>query len=50
MTACENSENMVSDHFVDVNKIVEAAKNAGVETNLDYAMVWMRKLSTIIKD
>ena len=24
MTACENSENMVSDHFVDVNKIVEA--------------------------
>lgn len=32
--ACRGSNNAVSDHFVDVNKIV----NAGVETTLDYAI------------
>lgn len=32
--ACRGSNNAVSDHFVDVNKIV----NAGVKTTLDYAI------------
>ena len=33
--ACRGSNNAVSDHFVDVNKMV---KDAGVETTLDYAI------------
>ena len=37
--ACRGSNNAVSDHFVDVNKIVNAgATDAGVETTLDYAI------------